>query len=75
MLLRERGKSRTAGGPKENSTDTGAEFKEKFKDLLEKEEIGNRFKESVNSLAVVDAAIRTLKITFATKVTDTGSES
>ena len=43
--------------------------------MLEKEEIGHRFKESTNSLAVVDAAIGTLKVMIAKEMTDAGSES
>ena len=51
--------------PREVSTDSGAEFKGVFSEMLESEGIEQRFKESINSLAVVDAAIRTIKTTIA----------
>jgi hypothetical protein len=43
--------------------------------MLRKEGIRHRLKEGMNSVAVVDAAIRTLKITIAKKMADIGSES
>ena len=66
-----KGKS-SAGAPSEVNTDTGAEFKGECSEMLEKQWISQRFKESINSLAVVDAAIRTLKVTLAKEMTDTG---
>ncbi len=70
-----RGKSRASGAPRDVSTDTGAEFKCEFSDMLKMHGISQRFKESVNSLAVVDAAIRTLKAMITKEMVDTGSDS
>ncbi len=53
---------------REVSADTGAEFFGPFSEILE-----NR--ESVSSLAVVDAAIRTLRVAIAKETTDARSES
>ena len=64
-----------AAAPKEVSTDAGAEFKGVFSEMLEKKGISQRFKAQLNSLAVVDAAIRTLKDTMKKEMTATGSES
>ena len=70
---------RKAGGgeriPREVSTDAGAEFKGIFSQMLEKAGIGQRFKESINSLAVVDAAIKNLKEMIAKEMVDTSSDS
>ena len=70
-----KGESSSEGTPKEVSTDTGAEFKGPFSEMLEKQGISQRFKESINSLAVVDGAIRTIKIMIAKEMVDTESES
>ncbi len=43
--------------------------------MLEKERNSHRFKESINSIAVVDAAIRTLKVMIAKDVVDNSSDS
>ena len=61
--------------PQEVSTDAGAEFRGVFSQMLEHEGVSQRFKESINSLAVVDSAIRNLKITIAKDMVDTSSES
>ena len=66
---------RRAGKPQEVSTDAGAEFKGAFSEMLEKQGVGQRFKESTNSLAVVDRAIGSLKASIAKEMVDTGSES
>ena len=58
-------RGRTQVIPKEVSTDSGAEFKGVFSDMLADEGISQRFKESTNSLAVVDAAINWIKTTIA----------
>ena len=47
--------------PSNVTTDAGAEFKGPFSELLEKQGISQEFKEAQNSMAVVDAAIRTIK--------------
>ena len=47
----------------------------KINAMLEKQGIGHRFKEAINSLAVVDAAIRTLKVMIAKDMADTSSDS
>ncbi|MCP3880632.1 MAG: transposase family protein, partial [Sulfitobacter sp.] len=79
ILRRARGataiRGKTAAAPKEVSTDTGAEFRGAFSELLEKHGITQRFKEQINHLAVVDAAIRTLKTTMAKEMTAKGSDS
>ncbi len=67
-------KSQTAS-VQEVSTDTGAEFKGPFEDMLEKQGISHRYKEFINSPAVVDAALRPLKVMIAKEMADTGSES
>ena len=61
--------------PREVSTDTGAKFKEPFSEMLEHQGISQRFKESANSLAVADAATRTLKVTIAKEMVDNASDS
>ena len=71
ITTRARGRSRLRAVneiPGEASTDGGAEFKNTFEDLLEAEKISHRLKESTNSLALVDAAIRTLRATMALAV-------
>ena len=77
--IQRRARGRLAGKtgviPGEVSTDTGAEFKGPFDDMLEKDGIGHRFKEGINGLAVVDAAIRTLKVSIAKEMADTESDS
>ena len=68
-------KGRSQAIPNEVSTDTGAEFKGVFSQMLENEGISQRFKEATNSLAVVDAAIRTIKTTIAKTMVDTSDDS
>ncbi len=51
--------------PKNITTDSGAEFKGPFSEMLEKQIISHEFKETQNSMAVVDAAIRTIKASMA----------
>jgi hypothetical protein len=78
IITRARGRSRLRAVneiPGEVSTDGGAEFKNAFEDLLEAEKIAHRFKESTNSLAVVDAAIRTLRTTIAKTMVDQSDDS
>ncbi len=41
--------------------------------MLEKEGISHHFKDSANSLAVVDAAIRTLKVMIASPTAESSS--
>jgi hypothetical protein len=57
------------------TTDSGAEFKCPFSKLLEKQGISQEFKEAQNSMAVVDAAIRTIKTSVAKEMVETESDS
>ena len=57
------------------STDSGAEFKEVFGEMLADGGISQRYEESTNSLGVVDAAMRIIKITIAKTVVDERSDS
>ena len=67
---------RRAGAlPKELSTDSGAEFKGPFSEMLRRRGISQRYKEQINHLAVVDAAIRTLKDTLKKDMTAKSSDS
>ena len=66
---------KTAVVPREVTSDTGQEFRGAFSAMLQKQGIGHRFKESINSLAVVDAAIRTLKVMIAKDMADSSSDS
>jgi len=61
--------------PKELSTDSGAEFKGAFSEMLRRRGVSQRFKEQINHLAVVDAAIRTLKDTLKKDMTAKSSDS
>ena len=69
------GKQKAGAFPVELSTDSGAEFKGVFSEMLAKQGVAQRFKEQVNSLGVVDAAIRTLKEGIAKEMLETGSDS
>jgi len=60
---------------REITTDLGQEFKGLFADMLQRRGIAHTFKESINTLAIVDAAIRTLKDMIARAMTDEGSDS
>ncbi len=68
-------KGKTNERPKEVSTGAGAELKGEFCEILEENGIAQRSKESTKSLAVIDGAIRTMKIKIAKEMTDTGGES
>ena len=72
-----RGRVRQKAGalPVELSTDSGAEFKGVFSEMLAKQGVAQRFKEQTNLLGVVDAAIRTLKEGIAKEMLETGSDS
>ncbi len=70
-----KGKGISPRAPKEVKTDTGADFKGLLSEMLEKNGIAQRFKVSINNLAVVDAAIRTLKVRNAKEMTDTQSDN
>ncbi len=61
--------------PSNFTTDSGAEFKVPFSELLEKQGISQEFKEAQNSMAVVDAAIRTIKTSIAKEMVETESDS
>ena len=61
--------------PKELSTDSGAEFKGAFSELLDRLGIAQSWKTSINSLAVVDATIKSLKDIMKKEMTAKGSES
>jgi len=66
---------RARASPKELSTDSGAEFKEAFSEMLRRRGIAQRLKEQINHLAVVDAAIRTLKDTLKKDMTAKSNDS
>jgi hypothetical protein len=61
--------------PSNITTDSGAEFKGPFSEMLEKQGISKEFKEAQNSMAVVDAAIRTIKASIAKEMVETESDS
>ena len=63
------------GAVKEVTTDNGAEFKGAFTELLESRGIAQSFKESLNTLAIVDSATRTLKSMMAKEMTEQGTDS
>ena len=60
---------------REVTTDKGEEFKGPFAEVLEKHDILQTFKEGPNTLAIVDAAIRTLKNTLAKAMVDKETNS
>ncbi len=57
------------------TTDSGAELKGPFSEMLEKQAISQEFKEAQNSMAVDDAAIRTIKTSIAKEMVETESDS
>ena len=61
--------------PTEVSTDSGNEFRGAFSELLERLDITQTFKTSINALAVVDATTKTLKDMMKKEMTATGSDS
>ena len=61
--------------PSNVTTDSGAEFKGPFSELLESQGISQEFKEAQNSMAIVDAAIRTIKTSIAKEMVETESDS
>ena len=61
--------------PSNVTTDAGAEFKGPFSEYLEKQGISQEFKEAQNSMAVVDAAIRTIKTSIAKEMVENESDS
>ena len=61
--------------PKSVTTDAGAECKGPFSEYLKKQGISQEFKEAQNSMAVVDAAIRTIKTRIAKEMVETESDS
>ncbi len=71
----ERVLERAGGAPVEVSTDGGAEFKGAFSEMLERRGIAQLYKEQRNSLAVNDAAMRTLKAMTAREMTASGNDS
>ena len=66
---------RASGGPKEVALDDGGEFQGAFRTLLTRLGMSVRQKEQRNSLAAVDAVIRTLKQTLSKEMTAKDSES
>jgi hypothetical protein len=71
----ERVLERAGGAPVEVSTDGGAEFMGAFSEMLERRGIAQLYKEQRNSLAVNDAAMRTLKAMTAREMTASGNDS
>ena len=61
--------------PAEVATANGAEFRGAFSELLDQRGISQLYKEARNSLAVNDAAMRTLKATTAREMTASGDGS
>ena len=59
----------------ELTTDQGQEFKGPFAEMLQRRNIAHTFKEGMNTLAVVDAATRTLKDMISKAMTDENKDS